>query len=137
MKTLQHKFVTEIPETIEPDTIYVSFEFNTTSHLCCCGCGNRVVLKLSPDWWSLTYDGETVTFRPSIGNWELPCRSHYFITKSRVIPARAWTQEEIDAGHELESVEPRQRLVIEPPEGRVAPGRKVSLVKRILKRIRK
>ena len=137
MKTVRHKFVTDMPGIIEPDTVYVSLEFNTTSHLCCCGCGNRVVLKLSPDWWSLIYDGETVTFRPSIGNWELPCRSHYFITKSRVVWARRWTQAEVDAGRELEQVEPRQRPSIETPKGKGAQGKKVSLVKRVLKRFHK
>ncbi len=127
----------EMPGTLEPDTVYVSLEFNTTSHLCCCGCGERVVLKLSPQWWSFTYDGETVSFHPSIGNWLLPCRSHYFIRKSQVVWARSWTQAEIDAGREIGPNELDEKPSREPPVGRVVPSKRDSLPKRILRRFRK
>ena len=30
-------------------------------------------------------DNGTVSLRPSIGNWQLPCRSHYFIVRNRVV----------------------------------------------------
>ena len=32
----------------------------------------------------MKYDGQSVTLRPSIGNFNINCKSHYFITESRV-----------------------------------------------------
>jgi hypothetical protein len=42
-----------------------------------CGCGKKVVLPLHPTHGKLTYDGETVSLSPSVGNWSFPCESHY------------------------------------------------------------
>ena len=43
------------------------------------------------------YDGRT-TLHPSIGNWNFPCRSHYWIRRDRVEWAPAWSDEEIRMG---------------------------------------
>ncbi|MGL5827118.1 MAG: DUF6527 family protein [Nocardioides sp.] len=51
-------------------------EYQTAAHLCACGCGTKVVALLGPDDWVLIFDG-TVTQRPSGGNGQVPCRSHY------------------------------------------------------------
>lgn len=72
------QFVTSFPHELEPGVLYVSTIFSTTAHACACGCGREVIAPLSPAQWVLTFDG-TVSLRPSIGNWGLPCRSHYFI----------------------------------------------------------
>jgi Family of unknown function (DUF6527) len=85
---LIHKFVKSVPETLEQGVLYVSVEYATAIHKCCCGCGNEVVTPLSPKDWKLTFDGETVSLYPSIGNWNFGCRSHYWITKNRVEWAR-------------------------------------------------
>lgn len=95
---LAHRFVTYIPETLELGVVYVSVEFATVVHACCCGCGSEVVTPLSPSDWKLTFDGETVSLIPSIGNWSFPCQSHYWITRNTVRWARRWTPEEIAAG---------------------------------------
>lgn len=92
---LQHKFVEEIPEHPESGTLYISLEYGTAIHKCCCGCGNEVVTPLSPKQWKLIFDGENVSLYPSIGNWSTPCQSHYWITNSEVEWARKWTAEEI------------------------------------------
>lgn len=97
MKRLSHKFVEYVPEKLEEDVIYISLQFGIVSNLCPCGCGEEIVIKLSPLDWRLIYDGETVTLRPSIGNWGLPCRSHYFITESRIEWAAAWSKERVNA----------------------------------------
>ena len=34
---------------------------------------------------SVKYDGETVSLSPSIGNFQFPCKSHYWIRENRVI----------------------------------------------------
>lgn len=95
MMILRHKFVNQIPEKLEEGVIYVSIPFETVIHKCCCGCGKEVVTPLSPKDWSLTFDGETITLDPSIGNWNFQCKSHYFIRKNKVIWARQYSKLEI------------------------------------------
>ncbi|MBW4092602.1 MAG: hypothetical protein HIU82_16065 [Proteobacteria bacterium] len=95
---LEHKFVDDIPERLEPGFLYVSMRYATALHLCCCGCGREVVTPFSPAQWKLTFDGEAVSLNPSIGSWSLPCRSHYVIHNGRVIGAPSWTDSEIEYG---------------------------------------
>jgi hypothetical protein len=82
---MRHKFVEFIPSKIEQDVLYISIEYDIARHKCACGCGADIVTSLSPARWKLTYDGETVSLSPSIGNWNHPCNSHYFITNDKVI----------------------------------------------------
>lgn len=91
-------FVVEVPDAIAPGTLYVSMQYGTAVHLCCCSCGNVVVTPFSPTDWQLTFDGERVSLRPSIGNWSFPCRSHYWITGNRVGWAPRMSMSEIAAG---------------------------------------
>jgi hypothetical protein len=97
-RRLRHEFVTRFPERLDEWTIYISIDFATAVHNCLCGCGNRVVTPFSPTDWCLLYDGETVSLRPSIGNWNFECQSHYWITADQVRWSRRWTREEIDKG---------------------------------------
>jgi hypothetical protein len=76
-------FTKSIPASPEAETLYVSMEYKTAVHLCACGCGSKVVTPLGPHDWVLTFDG-TVTLRPSVGNGQLPCRSHYYIRSDRI-----------------------------------------------------
>jgi hypothetical protein len=92
------KFVTSFPDELEPGVLYVSLEYDTTLHLCACGCRNQVVLPLDPTGWSFTYDGKTITLSPSVGNWSFPCRSHYVIERGRIRWAPAWSYAQIVAG---------------------------------------
>ncbi len=96
-KTLKHQFVRSVPEKLEPGVLYVSMEFGSIVHSCCCGCGEEVVTPLTPTDWKMMYDGETVSLWPSVGNWTLNCRSHYIIERGRVIGSRAWTPAQIAA----------------------------------------
>lgn len=91
-------FVGTMPDRLAEGALYVSVEFCTAIHLCACGCGSRVVTPLTPAGWALIFDGETVSLYPSIGNWNLPCRSHYWIERNRVKVARRWSEREIAAG---------------------------------------
>lgn len=99
---MQYEFVLTIPESLSPDILYVSIDFRTAVHLCACGCGNEVVTPISPTDWSFTYDGESISMHPSIGNWALPCKSHYWIRRCQVEWAAQWTDEEIAFGRELD-----------------------------------
>ena len=70
---------------MEPNKIYISREFETSSHLCLCGCGRLTVLPLKPNsgWVLQEHQSGKVSFSPSVGNFQLPCRSHYIITKNK------------------------------------------------------
>jgi uncharacterized protein DUF6527 len=101
---LTHKFVEFIPEGIEDWTIYVSIDYATAVHKCCCGCGQEVVTPLSPIDWKLIFDGRSISLYPSIGNWSFSCQSHYWIKNNIVTWAPKWSQEEIDAGRYSDSM---------------------------------
>ncbi len=95
--TLEHRFVTHVPDDLEPGVLYVSMEYGSVVHACCCGCGEEVVTPLTPTDWKLIYDGESVSLRPSVGSWTLPCRSHYIIDRNRAVVAGPWSDEQIEA----------------------------------------
>jgi hypothetical protein len=92
---LQHEFVEFIPQHLTDGILYVSIPYATVVHLCCCGCGNQVVTPLSPIDWRLTFDGETISLSPSIGNWSYPCQSHYWIVRNNVRWAGRMTAQQV------------------------------------------
>ena len=98
-----HEFVECVPEELKERTLYVSIAFATVVHKCCCGCGREVVTPLSPTDWKLTFDGVSISLHPSIGSWNLPCQSHYWIQRNRARWAGRWSREEIEAGRAAES----------------------------------
>lgn len=93
---LRHQFVQNIPEVLEQGVLYVSIPYRTMVHRCACGCGEEVVTPMGPAAWKMTYDGGGVSIAPSIGNWSLPCRSHYWIERNRVLWARSYSIREVD-----------------------------------------
>lgn len=95
---LRSQFVEFIPEQLEDGVLYISQPYRTATHRCCCGCGSEVVTPLGPADWTLEVVNGALTLRPSIGNWSLPCRSHYLIRQGRVVWAREMSQEEIQLG---------------------------------------
>ena len=96
--TVKHEFVHFIPEALDEGTVYVSIPFATVVHRCCCGCGREVVTPLTPTDWDLRFDGKTISLYPSIGSWALPCQSHYWFRRDRVVWARRWSKMEIEQG---------------------------------------
>jgi hypothetical protein len=97
-QSLKHEFVEYIPEDLAEGTIYISIPFATAAHKCSCGCGREVITPLSPTDWKLIFDGETVSLDPSIGNWNYPCESHYWIRHNKVVWAQRWSRKEIERG---------------------------------------
>lgn len=95
---LAHQFVHYIPATLEIGTLYISINFATVAHKCCCGCGFEVITPLSPKDWKLTYDGESISLEPSIGNWSFPCQSHYWIRRSAVKWVPQWYRTKLEEG---------------------------------------
>jgi len=98
--SIRPEFVEFIPDRLEPGVLYVSLEYKSMAHLCCCGCGRKVVTPLSPTGWRITFDGRAITICPSVGNWQKDCKSHYLIIQNRVRWARRWSDDEIASGLE-------------------------------------
>lgn len=108
MTSLTHRYVDVIPPQLEDGVLYVCEKYETVVHRCCCGCGAKTVTPISPTDWRLIKHGSTVSLYPSIGNWSLPCRSHYWIRKNGVLWAEDWSQTEIDANRALDRNQKRQ-----------------------------
>jgi Family of unknown function (DUF6527) len=96
--TIEHEFVQFIPNLLEEGKIYVSVEYATAAHNCFCGCGNRVVTPIHPTGWELTFDGDTISLRPSIGNWGFACESHYWISRNQIVWAERMSKADIARG---------------------------------------
>ena len=96
--SIEPQFVEFMPVTLQEGVLYVSMTYATTTHLCACGCGNKVVLPLGPADWQLYFDGERVSLTPSIGNWQFSCQSHYWIQGNSVYWAGRWNKRQIEAG---------------------------------------
>jgi hypothetical protein len=96
--SLRPVYVEFIPKTLESGVLYVSKKFRTASHLCCCGCGTKIVTPLRETEYSLTELGEHVSLSPSIGNWNHPCQSHYWIRDNQVVWAGPMSKTEIRRG---------------------------------------
>lgn len=104
--TVAHKFVEFIPEELEEKTLYISLEHRSAMHKCMCGCGEEIVTPISPDDWELTFNGESISLYPSIGNWSYRCRSHYWIKRGRVIWAEDWSDEKVYASRNAQKAMP-------------------------------
>lgn len=96
-QTLAHRFVRNVPRELDPGVLYISMDYATAVHSCCCGCGGRVVTPFTPTDWRMTFDGESISLHPSLGNWNQKCRSHYVIQRNRVLVAGAWSTAQVEA----------------------------------------
>lgn len=97
IKKLKNHFIRNIPRELEVGVLYISMEYATAVHSCCCGCGEQVVTPFSLTDWKMIYDGETVSLTPSVGNWNLACRSHYIIKHNIIYEAGNWSEGRIKA----------------------------------------
>ena len=97
MKTIRKESVT--PKYVEfmtnvndmkDNIIYISLKYGVTGHRCLCGCGLLTILPLNQKedseeirnhGWGMTDNDGKLTFTPSVGNYQYPCKSHYIITK--------------------------------------------------------
>ena len=95
---VEHAFVEYIPEHLERGTLYISIPYATVVHSCFCGCGSEVVTPISPVGWSVTFHGNSVSLDPSVGSWELPCKSHYWIKENHVEWHGQWSEARIAKG---------------------------------------
>jgi hypothetical protein len=91
-----------LPKEFEPGILYFSKEFEVAGHLCPCGCENKIITPINPIEWTLEITKHGPTLYPSIGNWQLPCKSHYWITRGEVEWSYEMSVEEIIAGNKCE-----------------------------------
>lgn len=107
---LEHRFIKNAPHSLEDNVIYISLEYGNVLHKCVCGCGNEVCTPLSPNDWHLLYDGKTISLYPSIGNWNFPCQSHYWIINNEVEWAPKWSKEKIEKERQRDQLSRRSGL---------------------------
>lgn len=94
---IRPEFIELAPPTLEEGVLYISQKYKTTLHKCCCGCGETVVLQLTPAHWQVSVQGGKVSLNPSVGNWGMRCQSHYWIRNSQVVWARGMSAKQIAA----------------------------------------
>lgn len=102
LTSIRPEFVKRIPKSMDDGVLYVSEEFGTAAHNCCCGCGVKIVTPLKPGKWQMTKSAGRVTLRPSIGNWSSACQSHYVIAGNQVKWALGFSEDEIRANRVLD-----------------------------------
>lgn len=88
------KKVEKTPKELEEGVVYLNVEYELATLKCACGCGHKVVL-LYPDGHSVIDDGGYATIYPSVGVWDAPCRSHFFVTQGQVEWCNSWSDEKI------------------------------------------
>lgn len=88
---LHVKHVTDTPEELDPQYVYVAGEGPYhwfAAFLCPCGCGEEVKLSLltdsRPRWRVEEHRDGSVTLHPSIRRIR-GCRSHFFIRHGRIV----------------------------------------------------
>ncbi|ARD84773.1 hypothetical protein FAD_0879 [Ferroplasma acidiphilum] len=102
IRIIRPEFVEFIPDDIKEGVLYISIRYNTATHRCPSGCGEIVVTPITPTDWTLIWNGESVSLYPSIGNWSLPCESHYWIRENRIVWARKWNIQEIEFAKDID-----------------------------------
>lgn len=113
IKKIKLQYVHFMPNELNSGILYVSQEYGIAGHLCPCGCGNKIMTPLESTEWSFYEEKGEPTLYPSIGNWQLPCRSHYWINKGTIEGSYDWTDEQIEAGRKSED-EQRKRYYDKP-----------------------
>lgn len=93
-----------MPKQLDQGTLYVSKKFNTAAHLCACGCGLKVRTPLKPTEWTLIVSAQRPTLTPSIGSWQFPCKSHYWIYKGEIVWENQWSDSQILEGRYNENL---------------------------------
>ena len=92
-----------MPTDLEIGILYFSEEFGAAAHLCACGCGCKIRTPIGPTEWRIQDGPKGVSLCPSVGNWQHPCKSHYWITDGEIEWRDQWTGAQILAGREREA----------------------------------
>ena len=93
--------VEHFPKELLPGKLYHSAEFQTSRHLCACGCGDVIKLPIDHLHHRISLGDHGPTLRPSVGNWNI-CDAHYFITDGVVEWLPRWSAAQISGGRRIE-----------------------------------
>lgn len=102
MTQFRVELVEDMPGLLETSILYVSEIHETAAHLCACGCRSKIRTPLGPTEWSFWMGPNGPSLSPSIGNWQRPCQSHYFINDGAIEWAPKWSPAQVEAGRALE-----------------------------------
>ena len=76
-------------ETFKEKHIYISEKYGSAIHRCLCRCGEKTVLPINNivngkdhGWKLIKNNNGKISFTPSVGNYQIPCKSHYIITNN-------------------------------------------------------
>jgi hypothetical protein len=87
----RYQKVDRTPATLVDGVVYHNEDFELAALSCACGCGHRITL-LVPDSHQVFDHGGFATVRPSIGVFDAPCLSHFFVTAGDVEWLDAFSQ---------------------------------------------
>lgn len=96
-RQVRPEFIELVPPVLEDGVLYISQKYKTSLHKCCCGCGETVVLQLTPAHWQVSMQSGRVSVDPSVGNWGMRCKSHYWIQNNQVVWANSISTKQIAA----------------------------------------
>jgi hypothetical protein len=99
---IELRHVHYMPAVLELGVLYFSEEYGTAAHLCACGCGSKIRTPIGPTEWSIDRGQNGVSLSPSVGNWQRPCRSHYWILDGETVWSGPWTDKQIQVGRQRE-----------------------------------
>ena len=105
--------VHRLPEALAENVVYVSDEYELAALKCACGCGHRISLLLGDGHKVDEFEG-LADISPSIGVWDSPCKSHFWVRNGKVLWAEEFSDAEIGAtmarqlGRHLESAARRR-----------------------------
>jgi len=85
-----------LPKKLEEGKLYFSRKYEIAGHLCPCGCGNKVITPIDSFEWHLRIRNGKPSLFPSIGNWQLDCKSHYWIINGKIEWAEQWSDKRIN-----------------------------------------
>ena len=102
------KKVESMPLNLQEGILYVSLKNQVVGHLCPCGCGNKVLIRIGKAGWEYKEDKGKISLFPSLGNWEFPCRLHYWIRMNKIKWSVDWSEEEIEEGRQSDLEKKRQ-----------------------------
>jgi len=86
----------------------IRFRIALFARICTCGCGAKIRTPLGPTEWAVEETAGGPTLTPSVGNWQQPCQSHYWIHEGEIRWAAKWTPAQIAAGRRREQERRRQ-----------------------------
>ena len=121
-----------MPKELKPEVLYVSEEFNSSAHLCPCGCGFKIRTPLGPTGWTFKETASGPTLSPSVGNWQLPCKSHYLIYRGNIIWCSTWSPEQIALGRRHEEKNRQAYYNAAPPQKEGGLGKLWRMIKGLL-----